>query len=232
MGESEWDGELPTPRHVAENLHALLEEVGAEPPYVLVGHSLGGPFIRMFTAVYPEDVGGLVYVDPTAIATEEDARALAVARGWDYQRWREWLEATGSSEEDAQREIEETYRQNMADTTLSPQTKVILELGYTDYAEFHSLPPIPDIPVSVLIGGRFNASLFPPQADFPFQLTCQGRECHPGFLEVETEILSRLAQESTNGTVTMTPNSGHFIQIDEPELVVQAIREVVEASVR
>ena len=50
---SESDGELPTPRHVAENLHTLLEQVGAEPPYVLVGHSLGGLYIRMFTGMYP-----------------------------------------------------------------------------------------------------------------------------------------------------------------------------------
>ena len=57
-GGSEPDGEPQTSRHVAENLHALLEELGAEPPYVLVGHSFGGLVIRMFTGMYPEDVAG------------------------------------------------------------------------------------------------------------------------------------------------------------------------------
>ena len=59
-GGSEPDRERQTPRHVAENLHALLEELGAEPPYVLVGHSFGGLVIRMFTGMYPEDVSGVV----------------------------------------------------------------------------------------------------------------------------------------------------------------------------
>ena len=51
LRRSEWDGQLPTPRHVAENLHALLEQVGAQPPYVLVGHSPGGRYIWMFTGM-------------------------------------------------------------------------------------------------------------------------------------------------------------------------------------
>ena len=104
VGQSEPDGEQPTPRHVAENLHALLEQVGAEPPYVLVGHSLGGLLIRMFVGMYPEDVAGLVYVDPTMITTEEDQRALE--------------EALGISREDAQRARPAKWRSSGSLTTL------------------------------------------------------------------------------------------------------------------
>ena len=38
MGRSEADGERPTPQHIAENLRALLDGLGAAPPYVLVGY--------------------------------------------------------------------------------------------------------------------------------------------------------------------------------------------------
>ena len=46
-------------------LHDALAAAGVARPYVLVGHSLGGTRIRMFAGVYPNEVAGLVFVDPT-----------------------------------------------------------------------------------------------------------------------------------------------------------------------
>ena len=48
IGQSQADTERPTLRRVAASLHALLAQLGAAPPYVLVGHSWGGAFIRAF----------------------------------------------------------------------------------------------------------------------------------------------------------------------------------------
>ena len=42
LGRSEWDGMTPTPRHVADRLRRVLQQIGAGPPYVLVGFSWGG----------------------------------------------------------------------------------------------------------------------------------------------------------------------------------------------
>lgn len=53
-----------TPRQLAAELHALLRAVGAEPPYVLVGHSLGGLLVRVYASQHPGDVAGLLLVDP------------------------------------------------------------------------------------------------------------------------------------------------------------------------
>ena len=47
MGKSESDGASPTPEHVASVLHAALSRVASR-PYILVGHSWGGPLIRAF----------------------------------------------------------------------------------------------------------------------------------------------------------------------------------------
>ena len=61
----------PQPRTAAElvaDLHALLQAAPAPGPYVLVGHSLGGLFVRLYAATYPDEVVGLVLVD----ATHED----------------------------------------------------------------------------------------------------------------------------------------------------------------
>src|SRR5438094_7438720 len=65
LGRSADDGESPTLRHIATVLHDALAAAGVTPPYVLVGHSLGGTRIRMFAGVYPNGVAGLVFVDPT-----------------------------------------------------------------------------------------------------------------------------------------------------------------------
>ena len=59
----------PTPRprdaeHIVEDLRALLAARKLAPPYVLVGHSLGGAYMELFAKAHPEDVRGVVLVDP------------------------------------------------------------------------------------------------------------------------------------------------------------------------
>src|SRR5205823_6092481 len=49
--------------NAAEDLHKALAAAGERPPYVMVGHSMGGPYLTTFTARYPADVAGLVFVD-------------------------------------------------------------------------------------------------------------------------------------------------------------------------
>ena len=53
------------PRATAEQLHAALQKVGLPGPYLLVGHSYGGLTSRVFAAAYPEEISGLVLVDPS-----------------------------------------------------------------------------------------------------------------------------------------------------------------------
>jgi pimeloyl-ACP methyl ester carboxylesterase len=53
-----------TPGNIAAELHQLLEEAGIKPPYILVGHSFGGLVMRRFALNYPEEVTSIVLVDP------------------------------------------------------------------------------------------------------------------------------------------------------------------------
>lgn len=52
-----------TSESYAHQLHELLEKSGEKPPYILVGHSMGGPYNRIFRDLYPNEVKGLVFLD-------------------------------------------------------------------------------------------------------------------------------------------------------------------------
>jgi pimeloyl-ACP methyl ester carboxylesterase len=61
-----WSDPGPSPRDgeaIAADLHAMLVNAGERPPYMLVGHSLGFPYIMIYTRQYPAEVSGLVFVD-------------------------------------------------------------------------------------------------------------------------------------------------------------------------
>jgi pimeloyl-ACP methyl ester carboxylesterase len=64
LGWSDRNPRIPrTSQQSVDELHSLLTNVGINPPYILVGHSLGGVNMRLYASQYPEDVVGLVLVD-------------------------------------------------------------------------------------------------------------------------------------------------------------------------
>lgn len=63
-GQSEPTTEPRDAEHIVEGLRALLAARGYAPPYVLVGHSFGGGYMELFAKAHPEEVAGVVLVDP------------------------------------------------------------------------------------------------------------------------------------------------------------------------
>lgn len=66
--DGKWFSELShqdnvSPEFYAHQLHELLGKIGAKPPYILVGHSMGGPYNRIFRDLYPNEVEGMVFID-------------------------------------------------------------------------------------------------------------------------------------------------------------------------
>ena len=67
-GYGESTGSTPRPRNpcgIATELHELLQSAGVKPPYVLVGHSIGGLYQYAYSRLYPDEVAGIVLIDAT-----------------------------------------------------------------------------------------------------------------------------------------------------------------------
>jgi pimeloyl-ACP methyl ester carboxylesterase len=64
-----------TPSNIVRELRTLLQQAGIPPPYILVGHSFGGVVVRHFAALHPAEVSGLILVDPMRLEdwTNENA---------------------------------------------------------------------------------------------------------------------------------------------------------------
>lgn len=213
IGGSEPDGEVPTPRHVAENLRVLLRAMDVPPPYVLVGHSLGGPFIRMYAALFPEEVAGLVYVDPSDWMSLEESRA--------YDR------AMGISEEGRLR-LNESVRETFPDLpneSVRAEAEMMYDPARAGWPEFQNLPAMPNVPVSVLMAARFD-----PRPRDAAGRDCAPRDCHSRRIAFRRAWLADLADEVPQGTLTVVNYAGHFIQNEDPELVASTIRRVLEAE--
>ena len=208
IGQSESDGQPPTPRHVAGRLRRLLAQLDLKPPYVLVGHSWGGPLIRMFAALQTQEIAGLVYVDPTDMRSEAESLEYYLARGHAA------ADVPG---------IRKARRQRLA--AVGPEMRVALDLEDTYFEELRALPRLPDVPVSVLMATKFDPA---PWAGEP----CEPRACHGAWVRLRTGWLTPLVRDSSSGTFTLTTSSGHDVPREDPDLIVWAIQRVLTAARR
>ena len=213
IGGSDDDGQPPTPRHVAQRLRAVLAATGVRPPYVLVGHSWGGLLIRMFAALYPNDVAGLVYVDSSDPRSPEQNAAYLRASGYTdegivefMRRRREEMAAFVASRSGP-------YRAEM---------EVIQAAEISAFSEFRALPPPPPVPAAILVSNRLNPQTWQGRP-------CEPAACHEHWMRQRVEALRLLAPPGAETVVTLADRSGHEIQRDEPQLVVSAIRRVISA---
>ena len=83
LGQSAADPKIPTLARNVETLHDVLQQL-APPPYVLVGHSLGGVIVRGFSHLYPKETAGLVYLDvPDFEATRAERASVLTGEARD-----------------------------------------------------------------------------------------------------------------------------------------------------
>ena len=83
LGRSDAAAMPRTAADVVADLHALLTAAQVPTPYVLVGHSLGGNFVRLYASTYPDQVAGMVLEDTSLV---DLLQARLTPRQWDGLR--------------------------------------------------------------------------------------------------------------------------------------------------
>ena len=147
IGESDDNNRFPNLKNRAGDLKALLKALNIPPPYLLIGHSLGGVYIRSYAGLYPNDVAGLVFIDPADFTETKE-------------QWKTPLRNTGVPEKKIDEMLyERLYSNDVIDPempkTLQEERQVLKTLRKTDFAELKSIP-IPLVPVVFFVGGRFQ----------------------------------------------------------------------------
>jgi pimeloyl-ACP methyl ester carboxylesterase len=138
LGKSDASSNAKTVEQMVKELHAVLNAAHVSPRYVLVGHSLGGAVVELYAHTYPDEVAGLVLVDP------EDGRLL------------EQLEARLPKQEWQARE--NALAQMMAGA--SPAQKAEIEGSKKSGPPLAAALPLPRVPV-VLLTGTLKDPSFP-----------------------------------------------------------------------
>ena len=224
--------------NAVDDLHALLKAAGIAPPYVLVGNSFGGAAVQMFAWAHPDEVQGLVLVEP--MHEDEMLRPDALTHGRFSDGEQQIVEFGAGCAAQAAKgwdPASDVYDDCIggADPSLPPDVGAVdLKRRLTsawwrlrqdervarpqDRDELRAArKPFGDVPVVVLVRGvspyRIRGK---PQSD-----------TNKAIEAANLDLLATIAQSSTRGVVHVVPGAGHEIQETHPEAVVTAIDDVL-----
>jgi pimeloyl-ACP methyl ester carboxylesterase len=163
-----------TAEQVATNLHQLLSTADIHPPYILVGHSLGGLYMQMFARKYSSEVSGVVLLDSASAQAPSELKT----RGRLQPGSAAYLEEEGISESNTQ----------------------VTNGG-----------PFPDVPLTIIAATD-----------------------HGPFFKAWESTLMQLQQQlaalSPQSTFIVEQGSGHDVQFDRPNSVIDAIKQIAGAA--
>jgi pimeloyl-ACP methyl ester carboxylesterase len=217
MGWSEPGPQPRTPERIAGELHTLLTNAGIAGPYVLVGHSLAGKNVRIFAQQHPDEVAGMVLVDARseyvdAHTSPADAQAFqqeiamqgtmyGLTRGLGLIRLfgaSQWGPPAMSLQTRTALALFGTGQRAIAATAAEAQERAASD------AQLQAAPSLGDRPLIVLAAGQ-NMTQLP----------------------LWPEAQRRQAALSTNGHLIVVADGGHYIQLEHPTVVIDAVQQVV-----
>ncbi len=172
----------PKPRvasQIVQELHAALQNAGVPPPYVLVGYSFGGPYIRVFADRFPTEVAGMVFVDPA----QEEFMA------WLNRRF-PWLNVVS----EADRARQDEWGSQWPSLDQASQTS------------------LPSVPITLISAAQPGGPLL--------------QRLLPEWVGAHQRWLRAFPQAHH----LVTTNSGHGIVFSEPQLVINAVRNVAQEA--
>ena len=186
VGQSDLGPKPRDAKTIAADLHAALVKADIKPPYVLVGHSFGGPYVRVFAGMYPAEVSGMVLIDPSQEAFDAYIR----------------LNLTPALKEEE------------AKIAKAPQgVRDEYEAVQATYEQAQNAKVPAGVPVILLTASQDSG---------------MPAEARRVWAEKHKEWIAKVP----GGKLVIAEKSGHFIQAQEPDLVIAAIKEVMEKQKR
>lgn len=229
-----WSDRGPAENTVEEtmdDLHRLLRAAGLAPPFVLVGHSIGGMYVRAYQRRYPEEVAGLVPVDATP---EEDVEYLYNGKSTPGIQLN--YDQLGS--------VYAPYIKNpppplqLPTAVDTPYTKLSPELQRDEvWAErlwrsrvdmSHSWITAESWKQEFVALRRLRLATPHALGDLPLIVLRRGRRTTDVLNQREADLVGL----SSRGKLVVATESDHEIQLYQPELVIQAIRDVIRTRRR
>jgi pimeloyl-ACP methyl ester carboxylesterase len=228
-----WSEPSPRPRTAiaeVEELHTLLVNANIPRPYVVVGHSLGGMLVRVYAHNYPDEVVGMVLVD--SFHEERPIRNPEVTRlnrdAVKQLRIFSILNSTGimalAPQSIPNRGLpEDTYAQYQAITATTGyfETWISESLAVPESANEAlalQMTSFGNMPLIVLSAGQWDT--------ISSLSDTENQKLWTDFQIQQSELMAL----SSVSKQTIAEQSGHHIQLDQPELVINAIRLLADEA--
>lgn len=198
------------PQRIAAELHILLKHAGIQPPYILVGQSLGGFYVRQFAAMYPQEVAGLVLIDASHPEMhqypETGIQDIATGIARDILKTRfGWKRLRGINPYGFYEKL--PIQLKRAWIALEPGNTEATASEIMSVINGVSLPKnLGHLPLIVLTRTPSDSALSP----------------------LWQKLQADLATLSTNSTHIIAEKAGHNIHHDDPMLVVEAVRQMIQ----
>jgi pimeloyl-ACP methyl ester carboxylesterase len=226
-------GPLPrTSRQLADELYALLQKAGEPGPYVLAGHSLGGYNVRIFASAHPADVAGLLLVDATSERALErlpqELKPIMLPNLTQIKVARAMAEvgiiraALAFRNRGGQTEAQRAQQLNLRHRSYIRAAAA--EMGSLEESgrQVAASGSLGDIPLIVLTRGPVR------DGEAPRGLS---PTLYQEFERIwRDELQADMVRLSTRGSQRFANHAGHAIPQEEPEAVVNALRDVVSAT--
>ncbi len=216
-----WSDAGPTPRtsqRIADELHTLLHKANIPAPYLLVGHSFGGMNMRVFAASYAREVAGLVLVDAPNEEEIEHLPDSAYATAKQYIRRAIWYLAAVFGL------IRLAIRMKFIAQDMSEYPQHLRQTVRWLYSQPRSVKTRDD---EELVAQTSCAQVRATRSylkNVPLVVISSGKK------GIDSPLMAyqrELAKLSTCSKHVIALHSGHLIQFDQPELVIQMIRELL-----
>lgn len=250
-----WSDAGPLPRDAEQcvkELHALLGAAKIPPPYILVGHSVGGLHVQLYASRYPADIAGIVLVDTAdAMPLDEQLeylppkeRILGRRRFLKYLKTTSpglvyWLSRTIVPPLGVFRLMGSWFAQFIPPYSVLPaQEQAVYRARLFQTSHLRTLMDegamvdrswsqvraggqrFGDIPLTIIKGAVEGGRQYTQPHFEPIQM----------FQKMRQAIQTELARRSTCGKLVVAEHSAHYVHVDQPDIVIEAIREMVGAA--